>query len=171
MSTNRLSHLDCGYRLGESLGTVTPPAQIASAVSSMARDFYQQQEATDFNEQVDTMTIPAGWQDAAAACLPSQGELRKMGLRLPAGTEQHLVLTTGVEPHHDAAFGLTLLWTLHNDAMSFKQGGLRRVPAAGDLLIFDDDLVHSMDLAAKQARDPQYARAGYIGWAFKLARL
>jgi len=102
--------------------------------------------------------------------VPPNEVLHAAGFRLPvSGRASHWVLTTGIGPHADDAFGPTLLWTIYNDGLQFWQlGGCRRSPDCGDILIFDDAIPHSMDLTRAQQKDARFEHAVWIGWAMRL---
>lgn len=160
-----------GYRFGERLASHPVPEDLRRVCQARADAFYAQQVATEFSEQVDTLAIPRGFAGLRRTWVPAAPVLRAAGYRVAAG-RGHWVVTTGVDPHDDAAFGPTLLWTLRNDGLQFwPRGGVRRVPPAGDILIFDDTLPHSMDLTAAQQKDARFETAVWIGWALPLERL
>lgn len=160
------------YTLGGTIAHVPVPAPLREYVALRAAEFFRTQELQNFNEQVDTQPIPPKFKHLRPHWAPATPILQGLGYRYPPGQscQQHWVLTAGVEIHSDDAFGPTLIWTIHNDGLEFWQrGGARRSPAAGDVMIFDDRLDHSMDLTRAQMKDARFDRAVWIGWAIALA--
>lgn len=158
--------------LGAQLARAEVPAALRAYASGTARDFHERQVATDYSDQVDTACIPRRFAALQRVWVPGHDELRRHGFRVRrAGAKAHLVLTTGVDPHADDYLGPTLLWTIHNDGLEFwQQGGARRTPAVGDILVFDDSVPHSMDLTRAQQKDARFEAAVWIGWAVGLER-
>lgn len=158
--------------LGTQLAFAAVPAALRVYAASAARDFHARQVASAYNEQVDTASVPRQFAALQREWVPDASVLRPHGLRVRrGGAKAHLVLTTGVDPHSDDYLGPTLLWTIHNDGLEFWQrGGARRNPEAGDILIFDDGVPHSMDLTRAQQKDARFAAAVWIGWAVGLER-
>jgi hypothetical protein len=157
---------------GAQIGFLEVPAQLRTYAADAAREFHARQVASDYTEQVDTAIVPRPFLKLQCKWVPRGGVLEQLGFRAPApGTKAHLVLTTGVDPHVDDYLGDTLLWTLHNDGLEFWQrGGARRTPPAGDILIFDDRIPHSVDLTRAQQKDSRFESAVWIGWALPVAR-
>lgn len=157
--------------LGAPVAFVPVPATLREHLSLAARDFHAHQVASEYSEQVETAKVPRQFRQLQREWVPGDALLRPLGFRPPSrNAKAHLVLTTGVDPHVDDFFGPTLLWTIHNDGLEFWQrGGARRVPPAGDILIFDDRIAHSMDLTTSQQNDPRFDNAVWIGWAVPIA--
>jgi hypothetical protein len=158
------------YTLGATIAHVPVPALLREHAVMRAHEFFRTQELQNFNEQVDTQPIPPKFKHLRHWA-PATPILQGLGYRYQSGRscQQHWVLTAGVETHSDNAFGPTLVWTIHNDGLEFWQrGGARRTPAAGDIMIFDDRIDHSMDLTRAQMKDSQFDRAVWIGWAIAL---
>lgn len=157
--------------LGATVAFVPVPATLREYASRAARDFHAHQVASQYSEQVETASVPRQFVQLQREWVPGGVLLRPLGFRPPRrSAKAHLVLTTGVDPHVDDFFGPTLLWTIHNDGLEFCQrGGARRMPPAGDILIFDDRVAHSMDLTSSQQNDPRFDSAVWIGWAVPIA--
>ncbi len=172
-SNTETSNTASPYRLGDSVHFAPIPAKLQGIVSTLAKEFAQSQIESDYSEQVDTRVVPRGFGHMDRVFRPAPNILHAAGFALarPA-PRQHWVLTTGVEPHADQFYGPTLLWTMWNDGMEFwQQGGCRRVPPPGDVLIFDDARPHAVDLTPRQQKDAAFDRAVWIGWAVPLRRL
>lgn len=158
-----------GYRLGESIGHCQVPPELGDHAAARAADFFCAQEQQGFHELVDTQPVPTRFKHLCPIWVSAADRLRGLGFRPNRTRRQHWVLTAGVETHSDDAFGPTLVWTIHNDGLEFRQrGGARRTPAAGDIMIFDDRIDHSMDLTRPQMKDTKFERAVWIGWAIAL---
>lgn len=152
---------------GAQIAVVPIPETLREHASRAARDFHAHQVASQYSEQVETATVPRQFVQLQHEWVPGDAVLRPLGFRPPRrSAKAHLVLTTGVDPHVDDFLGPTLLWTIHNDGLEFWQrGGARRTPPAGDILIFDDRVPHSMDLTRSQQKAPRFDNAVWIGWA------
>lgn len=170
VSTRRAGAGSCAGALGAQVAFVAVPPALREHASRAACDFHAHQLASDYSEQVETGAVPRQLAQLQREWVPADAVLRPLGFRPPSrSAKAHLVLTTGVDPHVDDFLGPTLLWTIHNDGLEFWQrGGARRTPLAGDILIFDDRLPHSMDLTRSQQKDPRYDAAVWIGWAVPL---
>lgn len=160
------------YRLGNQLAFAAVPARVKDYAAAAARDFYARQIQSDFTEQVDTWSVPRGFGRLDRLWRPPADVLARAGFAaMKPASAGHWVLTAGVDPHLDDYYGPTLLWTIHNDGLEFwQQGGKRRVPEAGDVMVFDDALPHSMDLPRSRQSDPAYDEAVWIGWAVQIRR-
>lgn len=163
----------CAGALGAQVAFVAVPPALREYACNAARDFHATQAASHYSDQVDTARVPRRFAKLQCEWVPGDEVLLPLGFRSPRrDANAHLVLTTGVDPHVDDFLGPTLLWTLHNDGLDFWQrGGARRAPPAGDVLIFDDRVPHSMDLTRSQQKDRRFDAAVWIGWAVPIAAL
>lgn len=157
-----------GYSLGDSVGHCQVPPELGEHAAACAAAFFGEQEQQGFHELVDTRPVPSRFKHLGQTWISAAARMKALGYR-PTTRHQHWVLTAGVETHSDDAFGPILVWTVHNDGLQFWQrGGARRTPAAGDIMIFDDRIDHSMDLTRAQMKNTKFDRAVWIGWAIAL---
>lgn len=149
----------CKIVLGEAMGKVYLPERVVAGAADLAKNFYANAVETDFNEQVETFSLPSWLKAASAELIPDVSEF---GFCL-ARTSSEIVATAGVDAHTDDAHGFVLVIVLHNDGLSFRQGKKAHKHAAGEWFIFDDRINHSV----KETR----ADGAYVAWTIPLSRL
>lgn len=154
--------------LAKALGRIEPSAELLAYAKQAGDDFWTNQVADAFSDQVDVWGLPAflgrNW-------VPSEA-LAKLGLGLKYPDDGHwadIVLTTGVDYHTDQA-GPTLIWTLRNDRFRFSQRGVQGSiePVVGDWFLFEAGRHHKMDLSPKDAKKEGLV---FVGVSVELERL
>ncbi|MEJ6002528.1 hypothetical protein [Paucibacter soli] len=132
------------FRYGEILGHVGLDAATAATAAEFASDYYASQEAIEFSgDDVETFEVPE-WFPSIESLLPA-AHLAKFGLRWSGRINYNeLIATLGVDQHVDDIYGTVLCLVLHNDGLTFKQGGVSHKPAAGDWFVFNDRVNHGV---------------------------
>lgn len=143
--------------MGTPLGRIAIPDGVGIKAADVAFAFWKRQVLSDFTEQVDTL-VPIGIQ---LDWVP-HSELKTLGYKADI-ENQNWVMTTGVDPHIDRGWGHTLIWVLVNDGMHFKQGRNKHVHAVGEWFIFDDSVLHCVDI-----HNAVQKQAVFLGWAVKI---
>lgn len=142
---------------GQALGRIDLPQAVIDCAAVLAKSYYRDAEADDFNEQVGTFSLPKWLTDGAEAWKPS---VEALGLQYTKNKGE-IVATAGVDQHTDHAHGYVLMIVLHNDGLKFRQGRSSHQHQAGDWYIFDDRQNHGV----KEVK----GEGTYVGWAIPLA--
>lgn len=132
------------FRYGEILGHVDLGSVVTSQASKFAAEHYKAEEATSFSgDPVEVFATPV-WAPSREAWVPVK-RLAELGLQLTksrAGEE--MVVTLGVDQHVDSIHRDVLCLVLHNDGLTFRQGGVSHKPVGGDWFIFNDHANHGV---------------------------
>lgn len=91
--------------------------------------------------------------------------LAAMGLERGKAAHEFLA-TVGIDAHQDHIHGPVLIWVLHNDGLTFKQGKVSHKTAAGEWFVFDDHQNHGVKECKKCKKD-----GAYLCWAVPLQRI
>lgn len=130
-------------RKPEFLDATQVPADVYSHVSALSSDLYAELQADDFSgDAVQTHKILP--QLIADKSWMPVGALESMGFRPDVEHSWMIVSTASAETHTDSN-GPTLLWVLFNSGLKLRIGNRSWIPAAGEMIVFDDRVPHSVD--------------------------
>ena len=142
-------------------GTVILPKQVRDGACNLASLFYDEQEAEDWSgDEVCTYKQP-DWLRHFATAFHAREHEKSVGF-VQTGKGRDVVVTAGAVKHIDDIHGYTMVLTLHNDGLKFRQGKCSFTPLAGDWFIFDDRKSHGVLGNA--------GRSVFVGWTMPIVR-
>lgn len=139
------------FQYGEILGHVDLGSHVKASASKFAAEHYKAEEAIGFSgESVEVFANPV-WAPKREAWVPVK-QLAELGMKLfKSRAGEEMVVTLGVDQHVDSIHGSVLCLVLHNDGLTFRQGRVSHIPAAGDWFIFNDHANHGVKESAGAA--------------------